>query len=408
MSSRREKLTFINRDGLELAGMLELPAGEPRAWALFAHCFTCGKDNIAASRIARALAAAGIAVLRFDFTGLGGSDGDFANTDFSSNVQDLVSAADFLREHYQTPQLLIGHSLGGTAVLAAAHHIREARGVITLAAPSSPEHVQKQFQCDIEQLRRDGEAEVELAGRTFRLKRSFLEDIETYRLDENIKNLDKALLIFHSPVDIVVSVDEAAHIYQQARHPKSFISLDNADHLLSHRGDAEYVASTLSAWAARYLPEPEETAQPRARQGEVEVLERNHDFLRTIVTDQHVLQSDEPESAGGSDAGPDPYELLLASLGSCTSMTIRMYANHKQLPLDDVHVRLRHDREHKADCDDCESDASKVDVIYRYIHLEGELNAEQRQRLLRIADRCPVHKTLLNLGQIKTEEEQKA
>lgn len=405
MSSRREKLTFINRDGLELAGMLELPESEPRAWALFAHCFTCGKDNIAASRIARALAAAGIAVLRFDFTGLGSSDGDFANTDFSSNVQDLISAADFLREHHQAPQLLIGHSLGGTAVLAAARHLPEARAVITLAAPSSPEHVQKQFQCDIEQLRRDGEAEVELAGRSFRLKRSFLEDIETYRLDEDIKNLDKALLLFHSPVDNVVSVDEAAHIYQQAHHPKSFISLEDADHLLSRRADAEYVASTLSAWAQRYLPEPEKNNDVRARQGEVQVLERNHDFLRTIITDQHVLQSDEPESAGGTDAGPDPYELLLASLGSCTSMTIRMYANHKQLPLDDVRVRLRHDREHRTDCDDCENDKSKVDIIYRYIHLEGNLDAEQRQRLLQIADRCPVHKTLLNLGSIETVEE---
>ena len=405
MTSHRQKLTFTNAEGLELAGLLELPSGEPRAYALFAHCFTCGKDIAAATRISRALAGDDIAVLRFDFTGLGNSDGDFANTDFSSNVQDLVSAADFLREHYQAPQLLIGHSLGGAAVLSAAGRIPEARGVVTLAAPSTPEHVSKQFQCDIDRLRADGEADVELGGRSFRLKRSFLEDIEQYRLDEDVRNLNKALLIFHSPVDRVVSVNEAAHIYQMARHPKSFISLDDADHLLSRRADAQYVAQTISAWAQRYLPEPEEEAEPRARQGEVEVLERNHDFLRTIITDQHVLQSDEPETAGGTDAGPDPYELLLASLGSCTSMTIRMYAHHKQLPLDDVRVRLRHDREHQADCNDCESDRSKVDIIYRYIHLEGNLDDEQRQRLLQIADRCPVHRTLLNLGSIETVEE---
>ncbi len=405
MTSRRRKLTFANSDGLQLAGLLELPVGEPRAYALFAHCFTCGKDIAAATRISRALASGNIAVLRFDFTGLGNSDGDFANTSFSSNVQDLISAADFLRENFEAPQLLIGHSLGGAAVLSAAGDIPEARGVVTLAAPSTPAHVSKQFQCDVDQLRRDGEAEVELGGRSFRLKRSFLEDIEEHRLDEDIKKLNKALLIFHSPVDTVVSVDEAAHIYQMARHPKSFISLDDADHLLSRGADARYVAQTISAWAQRYLPEPDKNPEPWARTGEVEVLERNHAFLRTIVTDQHLLQSDEPEASGGTDAGPDPYELLLASLGSCTSMTIRMYAQHKEWPLNDVRVRLNHDREHRADCEDCESDRSKVDVLYRYIHLDGDLDAEQRQRLLQIADRCPVHKTLRNLGSIETVEE---
>jgi uncharacterized OsmC-like protein/alpha/beta superfamily hydrolase len=406
MTSRRRKLTFTNRDDLELSGLLELPAGEPRAYALFAHCFTCGKDIAAATRISRALAGADIAVLRFDFTGLGNSDGDFANTSFSSNVEDLVSAANFLRENFQAPQLLIGHSLGGAAVLSAAGRVPEARGVVTLAAPSTPEHVGKQFQCDMDRLREDGEADVELGGRRFRLKRSFLEDIEQYRLDEDVRSLDKALLIFHSPVDQVVSVNEAAHIYQMARHPKSFISLDDADHLLSRRADASYVAQTISAWAERYLPEARaEEETRRARNGEVEVLERNHGFLRYVVTDQHIFQSDEPESVGGYDYGPDPYELLLASLGSCTSMTVRMYAQHKEWPLDDVRVRLNHDREHRADCEDCDSEGSKVDVLYRYIHLDGDLDADQRQRLLQIADRCPVHKTLLNLESIQTQEE---
>lgn len=406
MSTRRHKATFRNADGENLAALLELPSGTPRGWALFAHCFTCGKDIAAATRVCRALAARGFATLRFDFTGLGGSDGDFSNTHFSSNIQDLVCAADWLREHHQAPSLLIGHSLGGTAVLAAAAKIPEARAVATIAAPSDPAHVTKHFGEHLDTLRDQGEAEVDLAGRNFCIKREFLDDLKNHRMDEVIRTLGRPLLVFHSPMDTVVSVDEAARIYGQARHPKSFISLDDADHLLSRKEDADYVAATLAAWASRYLPTEEEPSPARrAREGEVEVFEHDHDFLRDIYTDHHVLQSDEPRDAGGSDAGPDPYELLLASLGSCTSMTIRMYANHKDWPLDDVRVRLSHDRVHNEDCRDCDDEKGKVDVIHRYISLEGDLDEKQRERLIQIADRCPVHKTLLNLARIETKEE---
>lgn len=253
MPGQRIRATFPNKAGQSLSALLELSSETPAAFAIFAHCFTCGKDIAVASRISRALAAHDISVLRFDFTGLGNSDGDFANTNFSSNVEDLSSAACFLRERYRAPALLIGHSLGGAAVLAAAGRIQEARAVVTIAAPSGPAHVRKQFGASVGQIERRGIAEVELGGRPFTVKRQFLEDIAERRLDEKIRALGKALLILHSPVDRMVSVDEAAHIYQMARHPKSFVSLDDADHLLTRAPDAEYAAQIIAVWAGRYV-----------------------------------------------------------------------------------------------------------------------------------------------------------
>jgi putative redox protein len=392
-------------DGVMLAGLLETPESSPHSFVLFAHCFTCGKDVVSASRISRALVARGYAVLRFDFTGLGSSDGDFANSNFSSNVNDLVSAADFLRENYRAPSLLIGHSLGGAAVLAAAHAMEEVRGVVTIGAPADPEHLVKQFGCKIDEISRAGVAEVQLAGRPFTIKKQFLEDLADQYQAEKIAKLKKALLVFHSPVDEIVSIHEAEKIYRSAKHPKSFVSLDDADHLLTRARDAEYVAATIAAWATRYIGEPENIEQKTSAvtTGHVMVEEKNKQFTRTVISDTHVWLADEPTAVGGDDLGPDPYEHLLAALGTCTSMTIRMYANHKKLPLDDVTVTLSHDRQYVKDCMGCEDAPQKIEVINRSVTLKGDLSEENKQRLLQIADRCPVHQTLHSNLNIQTQ-----
>ncbi|MGB5832391.1 MAG: bifunctional alpha/beta hydrolase/OsmC family protein [Thiohalocapsa sp.] len=402
----RIKLSFENAEGQRLAGLLETPpAGvETLRYALFAHCFTCGKDIAAASRISRALAARGIAVLRFDFTGLGNSDGDFANTNFTSNVQDLVAAARKLEQDYQAPALIIGHSLGGAAVLAAAPQLESVEAVVTIASPATPGHVQHLFSGARDELERTGEAEVKVGHRRFRVRRQFLDDLRHYADAEHIRRLKRALLIFHSPVDEIVPIDEAAKIYRAALHPKSFISLCDADHLLTNREDSEYVAETLVAWAGRYLglrrhrEEAGTGTAPDVGPGEVMVTERDGRFLRGLYSEQHQLLADEPKSVGGSDLGPSPYDLLLMALGACTSMTIRMYAKHKGLALDDVEVRLRHDRIHvddcEADCDDAHVKDGKIERIMRRIDFTGDLTEAQRARLITIADRCPVHRTL--------------
>ncbi|MCL1039928.1 alpha/beta fold hydrolase [Shewanella submarina] len=379
---------------LMLAGSLETPDTEPKGYALFAHCFTCGKSSVAASRISRALVEKGFAVFRFDFTGLGGSEGDFANSNFSSNVDDLVAAADFMRSEYQAPALLVGHSLGGRAVLSAAARISEVQAVATLGAPADPDHVSKQFACDLERIEKEGEANVSLAGRPFTIKKQFLEDIRQDNRD--IEQLKAALLVMHSPVDSVVSIAQAEKIYTRAKHPKSFVTLDSADHLLTNKNDAIYVAEVIAAWAARYLPVSAESSKqyPKTAAGEVAVYEYNHKFTRTLVCDKHQWLADEPARVGGDELGPDPYEHLLAALGACTSMTVRMYANRKGLDLQDVQVLLEHSRQHGEDCQHCDDQHAKVEVLARKVKVTGELTPEQRQRLLEIADLCPVHKTL--------------
>ena len=399
----RIKLEFPNTSGEKLAGLLEMPPpGIPAVrFAVFAHCFTCGKDIAAASRISRAMARRGIAVLRFDFTGLGNSDGDFANTNFSSNVTDLLAAAQALEQQYRAPSLLIGHSLGGAAVLAAAPQLPSVEAVVTIGAPATAEHVKHLFSSAHAELQEVGEAEVTIGSRSFQIKRQLLDDLETYGDASHLRQLGRALLVFHSPVDQIVSIDEAARIYQAARHPKSFISLDKADHLLSNRDDAEYVAETLVAWASRYLNlnpyefEHNYGTAPAVVDGEVLVTELDKQFLRGMFTPSHQSMSDEPLSVGGKNLGPSPYDLLLMALGACTSMTLRMYANRKKLDLRDIEVRLRHDRLHADDCrDDCNGGASKIERISRRLTLSGDLTDAQRQRLLDIADRCPVHRTI--------------
>lgn len=399
-----DKLTFIGSEGQSLAARFDQPAGVPRAVALFAHCFTCSKDILAAKRIAEALVADGIAVLRFDFTGLGHSGGEFANTNFSSNVKDLVAAADFLREQGRAPTLLIGHSLGGAAVLAAASEIPEATAVATIGAPADPAHVAANFASSREEIERTGEAEVALAGRRFRIKKQFLEDIEGHRLEHAIGSLKKALLVFHAPRDQIVGIENAGRIFLAAKHPKSFISLDDADHLLTGPADATYVARMLATWAERYLLPATSPGTESTERGMVLVREAGEGkFAQDIVAGAHVFRADEPESFGGDDSGPGPYDLLLAGLGACTAMTLRMYAERKKWPLAHVNVRLRHEKIHAEDCIDCETREGKLDRIARRLTLEGDLDPEQRKKLLEIADKCPVHKTLTSEVKIETE-----
>ncbi|MBY4896051.1 bifunctional alpha/beta hydrolase/OsmC family protein [Cupriavidus sp. AU9028] len=390
------RLEFRGRDGQLLAGRLDLPVGPARSWALFAHCFTCGKDVLAASRISQALTTHGIGVLRFDFTGLGGSGGDFSNTNFSSNVADLHAAADHMRQHLRAPALLIGHSLGGAAVLAAAEGIPEARAVATIAAPSDPSHVVGLFGEDAATIAERGEAQVRLAGRPFRIRRQFLEDVAEQRLLDKVTRLGRALLVMHSPRDAIVGIDNASQIFTAARHPKSFVSLDQADHLLSRREDAEYVASTIAAWSQRYLEIDTATLPAAAvEEGRVRVEEAHvGKFQQHVSAGPHRLLADEPLSFGGLNGGPAPYDFLLAALGSCTAMTMRMYAERKGLPLEHVSVVLRHEKIHAADCDTCETREGKVDWIEREIDMRGPLDAQQRAALLSIADKCPVHRTL--------------
>ncbi len=400
-----ERFDFHNAQGQQLAALLDKPDGPTRAVALFAHCFTCGKSNRAARHIAEGLKLHGIAVLRFDFTGLGASEGEFANTTFSSNVDDLVAAADHLRSTLSPPAILIGHSLGGAAVLAAAHRIAEARAVVTIAAPSDPAHVAGLFGDRVADIHAQGEVEVSLAGRPFRIRRAFLEDVGKQRLTEHIARLRKALLVFHSPTDDTVGIDSASHIFTSAKHPKSFISLAGADHLLSRSGDAAYVARVIAAWAERYLDMAADIQPAETMPGTVLVREtRRGQFQQEVISGAHHFLADEPVKAGGLDSGPGPYDLLLASLGACTAMTLRLYADRKQLPLKRVQVRLRHEKIHATDCAECETKEGMIDRIERAITLEGDLDADQRARLMEIADKCPVHRTLKSEVDIRTVE----
>ncbi|HEX7790438.1 MAG TPA: bifunctional alpha/beta hydrolase/OsmC family protein [Afipia sp.] len=401
-----EKFQFPGSDGQLLAASLDLPDGTPVAYALFAHCFTCGQNVLAAKRIAEGLAKHGIATLRFDFTGIGASEGEFANTTFSSNIEDLVLAADHLRKTQRAPSILIGHSLGGAAILAAASMIPEAKCVATVAAPSDPSHVTHWFKEQLPQIREKGELEVSLAGRPFRIKRAFLDDIAEHKLTETVSKLHKPLLIFHSPTDNTVGIDNATRLFVAAKHPKSFISLTGADHLLSQKRDAIYVADMIAAWAMRYLDAPAEAeavaANPPA--GIVVVSETGRGKLQNVIAaGQLRILADEPIDVGGMDSGPGPYDFLLGALGACTSMTMRLYAERKAIPLARTTVTLKHSRIYAKDCEDCETKDGMIGLIERTIAMDGDLDAEQRQKLMEIADKCPVHRTLTSEIKIATK-----
>ncbi len=405
MPTRSEKFSFPGSQGFTLDARLELPAEKPLACAVFAHCFTCSKDSLAAARISQRIAQQGIAVLRFDFSGLGGSQGDFANTNFSSNVQDLLYAISHLSEQFIPPTLLIGHSLGGTAAIVAATQSPQIQVVATIGSPAEPSHVTRLFAPQgLETLKTKKEADVQIAGRTFRIQQQFLTDITQQNLLEKLPNLNKPLLVMHSPVDEIVSISNATQLFMSARHPKSFCSLGKADHLLTQIEDAQWAADVIAAWASRFVTtsstSPQQTSAPPP--GQVHLQENNLPYTIDIQTNGHSLQADEPISLGGQDKGPNPYELLSASLGACTLITLRMYANHKKIPLEGMQLSIRKEKIHAQASANCQKPLP-TNNFQRTLQFQGNLTAEQKQRLLEIADKCPVHQALSRPNQITTQ-----
>lgn len=401
---RTTKVQFENKEGVELSGSLELPMDrKPRFYAIFAHCFTCGKDLRSARNLSLALTQEGIAVLRFDFTGLGQSGGDFSETNFSSNTSDLLAAADWLTEHYEAPSLMVGHSLGGTAVLKVSAQLESVKAVASLGAPYQPDHVLNLFEEDLETILSEGSAKVDIGGRPFRIKSQFIEDLRNRNMDKVLQGdgmRGKSILIMHSPQDQIVEVKNARKIYEAARHPKSFISLDGADHLLSRREDATYTGRVIAAWATRYLSQTE-----AEEQSEEMIMARIAEgpFVTEILAGKHHMLADEPKSVGGENLGPNPYEFVAAGLGACTAMTLRMYADRKEWPLKEVKVHLNYDNDYHDDARKCEEDSKRMGKFERIIELSGDLDEKQRKRLLEIANKCPVHKTLDNGVHIETE-----
>jgi len=403
---RLEKISFENEQGDVLSAVLDHPlGGEPRAWAIMAHCFTCSKDLRALRDVSNALNRAGIGVLRFDFTGLGDSEGEFAETNFSTNVTDLVAAARWLEENRGSVQLLVGHSFGGSAVLKAAAMLENVRAVATIAAPAHPDHVAHLFVDDYREIEMTGEAKVEIAGRTFRVRRQFLEDIRETSMRETLERLRKPVLVLHGPLDNVVGIDNARLIFEPLHHPKSYVSLDQADHLLSNPADSRYVGSVIASWASRYLDRWDSDVHPLT--GDRVVVGIGRDRYRSDIWARgHRCVSDEPPSKGGQGLGPTPYDFLIGSLGACTTMTLRMYADRKEWPLEAVRVRLRHQKVHADDSDEAGKSSALIDRVECEIELHGDLSDEQRARLMEIADRCPVHRTLKgDISVIMTEAE---
>ena len=395
-------LTFNNRNNIELSARLDMPYGKPKAYALFAHCFSCSKNIKAAYHISHSLAQKGIAVLRFDFTGIGESEGEFEDSNFSSNVEDIVDASNYLVDHYESPQILIGHSLGGTAIVKAAKSLRDSKAVVTIASPFKPSHVEKIITKNNETDERT-DVSIKLGNKTLKIKKQFLDDLKNSDINDDLSSLNKALLVMHSPFDNVVSIDSASGIFLKAKHPKSFISLDNADHLLSEQSDSVYVGKLISEWACKYIDIDDEKEEILSKDNKVVVQTANNNLKTDIFVGRHHLVADEPKSVGGTDLGPNPYDYLLASLGSCTTITLKMYANRKGWNLDSAKVILDHQKIYAKDCEECETEIGKIDYIEREIELLGDLDKDQRNRLLEIADRCPVHRTLHSEIVVKTK-----
>lgn len=398
-----QKVEFQNKEGQTLVGRLELPVDRhPHNFAIFAHCFTCNKNLAAVKNIGRALTSNGFGVLRFDFTGLGESEGDFEDTNFSGNVEDLIAAADHLSKTKKPPTLLIGHSLGGAAVLFAAADIPSIKAVATIGAPSNPVHVKHLFKSNLKEIEASGKAKVNLSGRDFTIKKQFLDDLESKSLPETAKQLRKALLILHSPQDGTVGIKNAEEIYVAAHHPKSFVSLDGADHLLMNKRDSIYAGEVIAGWAKRYVELPDEE-QLKTKHQVVASLDKEDGFTTAMKAGNHYMVADEPTSYGGNDFGPSPYELVSAGLSACTAMTVQMYVKRKGWPMENIEVHTSYGKSHAQDCEDCETDSAKIDTFHREIKLIGNLDEKQTNRILQIADKCPVHKTLHSKTQVITK-----
>jgi len=397
-----KKVQFTSEHGCQLSGRLEFPVDSKiHAYAVFAHVFTGNKNLTATRYISRCLTQNGIAVLRFDFTGLGDSEGDFADTNFTSNVEDILAAAEFLTENYEAPKLLVGHSLGGAAVIFAASQLPYIQAIATVGTPSEPEHVTHLIQDSIETIEATGKAKVNIGGRVFTIKKQFLDDLNNKNMHGVLRELRKPLLVMHSPQDTIVAVENAAEIYRAARHPKSFVSLNGADHMLTNKTDAHYVGNLVGAWLSRYIDIP----KPDALKTDKQVVARldNTGYTTEIKAGRHALLADEPEDVGGNDFGPSPYELLSASLASCKAMTMHMYARRKKWDLQEAQVHISHSRRYAEDCTDCENADKRIEHFDCTIELEGNLTEEQRQRILEISKRCPVHKTLQSTVKIESK-----
>ncbi len=399
---RTKKIHFKNRNAQKLTAYLDLPIDRKATnFVLFAHCFTCTKNLTSVRNISKTLSNQGYGVFSFDFTGLGQSEGDFSETDFSGNVEDLIDAANFLEKDYQAPSLLVGHSLGGAAVLLAAKTIKSVKAVATIAAPSNPVHVKKLLQDDIQEIEKNGFATVKLAGRPFTIKKEFLDDIEKQQVESNLKGLKIAYLNLHSPQDTLVGISNAESLYKNAHHPKSFISLDGADHLLSNKKDAIYVGESIAAWAKRYLEFPEDE-KLETKEDAVASLHADNGFTTNMRAGDHPLTADEPIKVGGNNFGPNPFELVSAGLSACTVMTLQMYARHKKWDLQKVETHTSHHQEKEETEVDGKKKIVKHDIFKRKIMMEGDLDEKQRKRLIEIANKCPVHNTLAKKAKIDT------
>lgn len=397
-----QKIEFTNRSGKKLSARLELPIDRrPHNFAIFAHCFTCTKNLIAIRNIAKELVKEGFGVLRFDFTGLGESEGDFSDTNFSGNIDDLEDAAEFLKKEYQSPTLIIGHSLGGTAALFAADRISSIKAVATINSPGHPEHVEQLIKDDVDVIEKSGKARVNIGGKDFTIKKQFLDDLKNHSLKDIVRNFKKSLLILHSPQDKIVSIDNAQELFIAAWHPKSFISLDGMDHMLSGSENSRAVGKAISGWALRYVDIPE-NKKIRSNHRVAASLDHTEKFTTYLKLGDHTGLADEPEKFGGNNFGPTPYEYLSAALVSCTAMTVQMYAKRKKWNLENITVHVDYSKEHALDSDHSEEKSSRLDTFTKSITLEGDLSEEQRKRLLEIADRCPVHKTLISTIQIRS------
>ncbi|SRX75034.1 bifunctional alpha/beta hydrolase/OsmC family protein [Aequorivita antarctica] len=398
-----QKVSFTNKDEEQLAGRLELPLDQkPHNFVIFAHCFTCTKNLTAVKNIGRALTAAGFGVLRFDFTGLGESEGDFENTNFSGNVDDLVEAANFLKKNYMAPTILIGHSLGGAAAIFAASKIPSIKAVAVINSPSHPLHVMHLLKDSTQEINKNGKAKVNLGGVDFTIKKQFLEDLKNNSLIDIVSSFGKALLILHSPQDTVVGINNAEEIYKAAQHPKSFVSLDGVDHMLSEKKDSRYVGQVIAGWATRYveIPPPKEI---KSKSKVAASLNSDDKFSTNLKLGDHYFIADEPTEFGGNNFGPSPYEFLSGGLAACTVMTIQMYAKRKKWEVENVICHINYSKDHAVDCIHCEEDSTKIDTFTREIKIMGILSEEQKKRLLQIADKCPVHKTLHSKTQVITK-----